>query len=114
MKFGQRIRDLRLTKGLGQRGLAARLRVNFTYVSKIENEKLDFGDYPSEELIIRLAAALDADPEELLILAHKIPERIRQRVLERPDAFGRLACLSDDDLDRLLHHLDGRPTAQRR
>jgi hypothetical protein len=24
--------------------------VNFTYISKIENEKLDFGDYPSEEL----------------------------------------------------------------
>ena len=61
--------------------------VSFTYVSKIENEKLDFGDYPSEDLILKLAKALDADADELLILAEKVPGRIRKRVLERPDAW---------------------------
>ncbi len=31
--------------------------------------------------------ALDTDVDELFLLANKIPEPIRQRVIERPDAF---------------------------
>ena len=54
---------------LGQLSLTQMVGVSRTYVSKIENEKLDFGDYPSEELIIKIAAALEADEDELLILA---------------------------------------------
>ena len=57
MRFGERVRHLRLEKKLGQRGLAKQVGVTFTYISKIENEKLDFGDYPSEVLILRLAEA---------------------------------------------------------
>ena len=59
-------------------------------MSKIENEKLDFGDYPSEVLICRLADALEADVDELLLLAKKIPEPIRRRVFERPEVYRRL------------------------
>lgn len=106
MRFGERVRQLRMQKRFGQRALAHAVGVNFTYISKIENGKLDFGDYPSEELILRLAEALDVDAEEMLILAEKIPARVRKRVLERPDAFGRLAKLDDASLDRLLHHLE--------
>ena len=76
--------------------------VSFAYVSKVENGKLDFGDYPSEDLIRRLAAALDADEEALLLLAEKIPEAIRRRFFERPDAFRQIARLDDGRLDRLL------------
>lgn len=103
--FGQRVRELRREKALGQRALAAKIGVSFTYVSRIENENLDFGPYPSEELILKLAAALDADADELMLLAKKIPEPIRQRVLERPDAFRQLAALDDVTLDRLLTKL---------
>ena len=74
MTFGEKIRELRKAKNLSQRDLAAKVKVNFTYISKIENEKLDFGDYPSEELILKLAKALEADADELLILAKKVPE----------------------------------------
>ena len=102
LKFGTRLRELRKGKNLGQRALAGLVGVSFTYVSKIENEKLDFGDYPSEELIVRLARALDADADELLILAEKVPEAIRRRVLQRPDAFRRLAMLDDETLDRII------------
>ena len=72
MQFGEKGRELRNAKNLSQRDLAAQVGVNFTYISKIENEKLDFGDYPSEELIGKLAEALDGDEDELLILAKKI------------------------------------------
>ena len=61
------------------RTLCEMVGVSFTYVSKIENETLGFGDCPSdsEELIRKLADALDGDQDELLILAQKIPERSR-------------------------------------
>lgn len=114
--FGQRVRELRRAKNLGQRALAAKVGVSFTYVSRIENENLDFGPYPSEELIVKIAAALDADADDLMLLAKKIPEPIRQRVLERPDAFRKLAALDDETLDLVLAEADnlGRDRGKRR
>ena len=106
MKFGNQVRQLRRAKGLGQWAFAEMVGISHTYVSKIENEKLDFGDYPSEELIRKIAAVLEANEDELLILAKKIPERIRQRVLERPDAFRRLAELDNEALDRLVAEIE--------
>ena len=82
--------------------------VSFAYISKVENGKLDFGDYPSADLIRSLAKALDADEDELLLLAEKIPEPIRRRFFERPDAFRQIARLDDQRLDRLLAYIDGK------
>ncbi len=107
--FGQKVRELRQAKGLNQRALAAKIGVNFTYVSRIENENLDFGLYPSEALIVRLAEALDADEDELLVLAKKIPGSIRRRVLERPEVFRKLAALDDETLDRLVAVIEASP-----
>jgi transcriptional regulator with XRE-family HTH domain len=102
MRFSERIRELRKARGLSQRALAAKVKVTFGYISKIENDNLDFGDYPSDDVIRRIAKALGTEPDDLLLLAEKIPDRIRKRVLERPDAFGRFAELDDATLDRLL------------
>jgi transcriptional regulator with XRE-family HTH domain len=106
MRFGPKIRELRKAKNLSLRALADVVGVSFTYISKIENEKLDFGDYPGEELIAKLATALEVDTDDLLILAKKIPEGIKKRVLERPDAFRRFAALDDETMDRLLKELE--------
>ncbi len=106
MRFGEKIRELRKAKNLSQRGLGEAVQVSFTYISKVENEKLDFGDYPSEELIRKLADALDTDVDELFLLAKKIPEQIRQRVMERPDAFRKIANLDDETLNKLLEDLE--------
>ena len=106
MKFGNRIRDLRKAKGLSQRQLGELLGVSLLYISYVENEELDFGDYPSEDLIRKLAEALEIDVDELLILAQKIPEQIKQRVIERPDAFRKIARLDDETLDKLLKDLE--------
>lgn len=102
MRFGESIRVLRRERQLSQRALAAKVGVTFTYISKIENHKLDFGEYPSEAMIHKLAEALDADENELLLLAEKVPPRIRQRVFERPEAFSQIAELDDKALDRLV------------
>jgi HTH-type transcriptional regulator, competence development regulator len=106
MEFSERIRELRKAKNLSLRALAEAVGVSFTYISKIENEKLDFGDYPSEDLIQKLAAALGADEDELLLLARKVPPEIRERVFERPDAFRKLANLDDAALDKLLQDIE--------
>lgn len=106
MTFGSRIRELRQAKNLTLRDVAKKVKVTFTYLSKIENQKLSFGEFPSDELIVRLARALDADPDELLILAEKIPDVIRKRVLQRPDVFRRLSGLDDKKLDAVLLFLD--------
>jgi transcriptional regulator with XRE-family HTH domain len=107
MGFGNRLRALRTARGYSQRALGERVGVSFTYISKVENGKLDFGNYPSEDLICRLAAALDTDEEELLLSAEKIPEAIRRRFFERPDAFRLIARLDDQRLDRVLAFLQG-------
>jgi len=104
--FGERLRDLRKAKGLSQRALADLVQINFTYLSKIENEKLDFAQFPSEKLIRSMAAALDADVDELLLLAQKVPDEIKQRVLDRPDAFRKIARLDDKALDRILGQIE--------
>lgn len=102
MRFGERLRQLRQEKNLSQRELAEEVGVNFTYISKIENEKLDFAQFPGEELICKLAKALEADEDELLILAEKVPERIKKRMMERPDAFRKFADLDDGTINRIL------------
>lgn len=82
--------------------LAEKVDVGFTYLSRVENGRLNFGDYPSDALIHRLADALEADEEELTVLAERVPERIRRRVLQRPDVFGALANCDDKTLDKLM------------
>lgn len=102
MNFGERIRELRQAKQLTLRELAAKVGVGFTYISKIENHKLEEGHGPSEKLIHKLATELDGDEEELLLLAEKVPEPIRKRVCERPDVFRVLAGMDDDEMDHFL------------
>jgi hypothetical protein len=53
-----------------------------------------------------VAEGLEADADELLLLAKKIPEPIRLRVLERPDAFRKLVALDDETLDLVLAEVD--------
>jgi len=102
MHFGERVRQLRTQRKMTQRDMAAKIGVSDTYISKVENENLHFGDFPSEKFIHKLADVLDADEEELLLLADKVPAGIRKRVRERPEAFRTLAGLDDKTLDRLL------------
>lgn len=71
------MREIRREWQLTQRELAKRLGVSFSYISKVENEKLRFGGYPSEKLILKLADILKTDAEELMLLTDKVPASIR-------------------------------------
>jgi len=71
--FGARLRELREQAGLTQKGLADKVGVNFTYLSKIESGAKSA---PSEKVILRLAKSLNADRDELMTLAGKVPSDI--------------------------------------
>jgi hypothetical protein len=60
-----------------------------------------------------LAVAVEADETELLLLARKVPPSIRERVLQRPDAFRKLASLDDAALDEVIRHVERREKARR-
>ncbi len=90
LTFGQTIRQLRRTQRLTQRELAESaqalgLKADFTYISKIENDRLDVP--PSEALIQGLARILETDAEALLDLAGKFNQKALQKVVaEMPEA----------------------------
>ena len=101
MQFGDKVRKLRVARGLTQQAVADSMNVSVSYISKVENGKLKFGDYPSEKFIHKLAGKLKADEDELLLLADKIPVSMRRRIRQRPDLFRRIAKMDKQALDAL-------------
>lgn len=69
--FGKQIWQARRKKGLSQRELAAKVGVDYTYLSKLENDRVD----PSEKVIGLLAEYLGLNAEELMYLAGRITQR---------------------------------------
>ncbi len=106
LTVGQRIREIRKHRNLTQRELAERVGINFTYLSRVENDRLDDQQKPREETIQRIAMALDADVDELLLLAKRIPDAYRDRILARPGVFRKLLNLSDTALDELVRSIE--------
>ena len=80
--LGERIRDRRRQLDIRQRVLADKVGIDFTYLSKVENDR---GDPPSDETIVRIAHGLDLDELELLSLAGKVPSTVRNLAAEDPE-----------------------------
>lgn len=78
--FGTTIKNLRRERRITQRDLADRVGVDFTYISKIENGRVE--NPPSEKTIIEIAKVLEADADELILLAKKVPEAIREMIVD--------------------------------
>lgn len=106
MQFGARVRELREQREWTQKELADRLDVSVSYISKVENERLHFGDYPSTKFIHKLATELNVEEDELLLLADKVPEGIRKRIQQRPEAFRVIASVNDKVLDEVLRVIE--------
>jgi transcriptional regulator with XRE-family HTH domain len=104
--IGQRIREIRKSRNLTQRQLAEKVGLNFTYLSRIENDRLDADQTPREETLDRIAGALETDLDELLLLAKRIPDSFRSRILAKPGMFRRILNMSDDDLERMLAEVE--------
>ena len=101
MDFPRRLRELRREARLSQRGLAERVNVDFTYLSKIENGRVE----PPSETVLKniaevLASELNLDEtelsDELITLAGKIPSDLAETLARNPGAVRFLRSLGDD------------------
>lgn len=81
MTFGKLLRQLRKQRELGIKQLAPNLRVNYTYLSKLENDKAR----PSEELIERIAEYFGCDSDMLYIKADKVPRNAIEAIRRNPE-----------------------------
>jgi transcriptional regulator with XRE-family HTH domain len=71
MTLGEYIKELRHQRRLTQRQLAEKAGVDFSYLSKIENNRLEHT--PSIKTLQDLARVLEVDELELMDLANKVP-----------------------------------------
>lgn len=110
--FGKRIQRLRRELKLTQREVAGQLQIDFTYLSKLENDR---GETPGEETVRKLAGALHTDEEELLAAAGKLPAALRGRA-QQDVAFARflrrLPDVSDNQLRDIYRRLKIKPPKQ--
>jgi transcriptional regulator with XRE-family HTH domain len=90
--FSELIKEARKAKGYSQRELAKLLKLDFTYLSKLENDRAEYA--PKEEVIRKLARHLDLDEEELIFLAGRIPQGeedfLKQNYKDMPTLFRRM------------------------
>lgn len=80
-EFGDILRELRGDVGIGIKRLAPELGVSYTYLSKLESNRIR----PSEELVERVAEYFNYDRNRLLLAAEKIPPEILEILRENPD-----------------------------
>jgi transcriptional regulator with XRE-family HTH domain len=82
MAFGSVLQMLRKQWELSQRNLADRVGVNFTYISKIENE---VESPPSEETLIKMAEVFGVDKYAFIISAGKMPTDFHNLIMNDDD-----------------------------
>lgn len=91
-QFGKLIRQARKDKGYSQRDLAKLIGLDFTYLSKLENNRADYA--PKEDVIRALASRLDLNEEELIFLAGRIPQQeedfLKKHYKTMPSLFRRM------------------------
>lgn len=106
--FGKLIWQARRKKGWSQRELAAKVGVDYTYLSKLENDHVE----PSEEVIRELAHHLELNAEELMYLAGKMTQRDEEALKELVKAnYKEMAALfrrvrSSPGIDSLVEGVD--------
>ena len=76
--LGKLLRSLREKKNFGIKKVAAELGVNYSYLSKIENDH----KIPSQELLLKLCEMYDADSDQIIALLGQIPSDIREIIKE--------------------------------
>jgi len=106
-KFGATLRSLRRAKGISQRELAQRVKVDFSYISKVENDRLP---PPAADTIEKICRELGVRTDELMGLTDKLPTDLRQMLVKNKGAraFMREAqamSLSDNEWQKLAGRL---------
>ena len=99
--FGRILKDLRKKRGLSIKRLSSQLDVNYSYISKLENNHSN----PSKGFIFKIAQLFDYDKEELLLRAGKVPDDILSILTDNPKEAA--------DFLRKKFSENGRPTKKK-
>ncbi len=103
VKFGKTLRKLREEKKLSIAKFARSVGMSPTYLAPIER---DVFPPPAESKVVRLARALDQDPDEFLALAGRIGSDLRRIIYRQPRQAAQLLRaidgLSGDAIDELV------------
>ena len=99
--FPERLRELTKAARLSQKALAQKVGVNFTYLSKIENGRVE---PPRESVLQRIAKELAGElgmdeielSDELITLAGKIPSDLSETLSRNPEIIRFLRSVGDD------------------
>ena len=105
--FGQTLKEIRRSKGVTQRQLAAAVGVDFSYISKVENDRMP---PPAADTIVKICEKLGVPSDELLAMTGKMPTPVKEAISENPAAqqFLREAqtmTLTDDEWGALTQQL---------
>lgn len=80
MAFGAVLKNLRTKKGISIKKMARDIGLNYTYISKLEHSKVN----PSSDVVKKISDYLDYSSDELLLLAGKIPDDIKEILINNP------------------------------
>jgi len=95
--FGKILRELRVNSDIGLRELARLIDKSPGYLSDVEHDNVP---PPSEDIILKIAAALTVDKKELLIAARKMDPEISSYVAQDPEAADFLRMAQEKKFDR--------------
>ncbi|MGD2034374.1 MAG: helix-turn-helix transcriptional regulator [Bacteroidales bacterium] len=105
--FGQLFRELRRSRSVSQRYLAEKVGVDFSYISKIENDRLP---PPSADTIEKISSVLEIPNEILLSYSGKVSQGIKALITSKPEVVKFLnevkqLNLTSSDWENLTTHL---------
>jgi len=95
--FGKKLREFRIQADVGLRELARLIEKSPGYISDVEQDHVP---PPSEDVILKIAAALTVDKKELLIAARKMDPEISSYVAQDPEAADFLRMAQEKKFDR--------------
>jgi transcriptional regulator with XRE-family HTH domain len=105
--FGQALRELRRSKEISQRELADKVGVDFSYISKVENDRLP---PPAADTIVKICRVLGVPPDELLASTGKMPTEVKEMLSTSPAAMqfvrqAREMGITDEEWEKLTKRL---------
>jgi HTH-type transcriptional regulator, competence development regulator len=80
-RFGDAVRNARTGKQISLRRVARLVAISPTYLSKIERGEQPA---PADEKIVKLAEQLGCEPDELFLLAGRLPVDVQNAILAHP------------------------------
>ena len=95
--FGKKLRDLRIQADVGLRELARLINKSAGYLSDVEHDHVP---PPSEDVLLKIAGALNVDKKELLTAAQKMDPELSSYVAREPEAADFLRMAREKKFDR--------------